>query len=80
MFDIISILGYNIFINNKRELFSVKFKHLMWILTGLVAVVSMAAGVAVLVNRYLNSKKKLDYIECDCDVDSDLFDEEEITD
>lgn len=54
-----------------------KLRHVMWIITALVAVVSMAAGVAVLVNRYLNSKKKMDYIECDCDVDSELFSEDE---
>lgn len=51
-----------------------KLKHIMWILTALVAVVSVAAGVAVLVNRYLNSKKELDYIECDCEDDDDLID------
>lgn len=54
-----------------------KLKHFVWIITAFVAVVSMAAGVAVLVNRYLNSKKKMDYIECDCEVDSDLFPEDE---
>jgi hypothetical protein len=41
----------------------------------LVAVVAMAAGVAVLVNRYLAAKNNTDYIECDCD--NDDFDLEE---
>ncbi len=46
-----------------------KFRHFMWLLTGLVAVVAMAAGVAVLVNRYLAVKNNADYIECDCEDD-----------
>ena len=48
-----------------------KFRTLMWIITAAVAVVAMAAGVAVFVNRYLNTKKDLDYIECDCECDPD---------
>ena len=55
-----------------------KFKHLMWIITAAVAVTAMAAGVAVFINRYLNHKKDIDYIECDCEPDPDfLLDEEE---
>ena len=46
-----------------------KLKHVLWILTALVAVVAMAAGVAVLINRYLAKKKQTDYIECDCEDD-----------
>ncbi len=49
-----------------------KFRHLMWIFTALVAVTSIAAGVAVFVNRYLNIKKNTNYIECDCDCDDDF--------
>ena len=52
-----------------------KFRHIMWILTGLVAVVAMAAGVAVIVNRYLAAKNNTDYIECDCDDDDDMAEE-----
>lgn len=55
-----------------------KLRHVMWILTALVAVVAMAAGVAVLVNRYLASKNNTDYIECDCsadDFDTDITEE-----
>ncbi|MBQ7288877.1 MAG: hypothetical protein IJW78_04025 [Clostridia bacterium] len=48
------------------------FKHIMWFISILVAVVAMAAGVAVLVNRYLIDKdnEEYEFIECD--------DEEEI--
>lgn len=45
------------------------FKHIMWFISILVAVIAMAAGVAVLVNRYLNDKNNEEYefIECDDD-------------
>ena len=46
-----------------------KFRHVMWILAAADAVVSMAAGVAVFVSRYLNRGKETDYIECECDSD-----------
>ena len=49
-----------------------KFKHLMWIVTAVVGIVAMAAGVAVFVNRYLNTKKNMDYIECECEPDPDI--------
>lgn len=53
-----------------------KLKHFLWIFTAFVAVVSMAAGVAVIINRYLAAKNNTDYIECGCedddfDLDSD---------
>lgn len=43
------------------------FKHIMWFISIVVAVVAMAAGVAVLVNRYLLDKENEEYefIECD---------------
>ncbi len=43
------------------------FKHIMWFISILVAVVAMAAGVAVLVNRYLIDKdnEEYEFIECD---------------
>ncbi len=45
-----------------------KAKHVLWIFAGLVAVVTMAVGVAVLVDRYLNRKECPDgYIECETD-------------
>lgn len=46
-----------------------KLRHFAWILTALVAVVAMAAGVAVIINRYLAKKNQTDYIECDCEDD-----------
>ena len=56
-----------------------KFRTLMWIIAAAVAVVAMAAGVAVFVNRYLNTKKDMDYIECDCEPVPDvLLDEAEL--
>lgn len=43
-----------------------KTKHVLWILSGLVAVITMAVGVAVIVDRYLSRKECPDgYIECD---------------
>ena len=53
-----------------------KLRHFMWIVTALVAVVAMAAGVAVIVNRYLAKKNKTDYIECDCEDDDFDLDED----
>lgn len=43
------------------------FKHVMWFISIVVAVVAMAAGVAVLVNRYLIDKndEEYEFIECD---------------
>jgi hypothetical protein len=52
-----------------------KMKHVLWIVAGAVAVIAMAAGVAVIINRYLNHKKAVDYIECDCEPDSDFLDD-----
>lgn len=70
LIDIYIKTEYNIYTIFTGGIF-MKFRHFMWILTGLVAVVSMAAGVAVLVNRYLAVKNDTDYIECDCDDDED---------
>lgn len=51
-----------------------KFRHFAWIITAVVAVACMAAGVAVIINRYLSAKNNTDYIECDCnDDDFDLY-------
>ncbi len=42
-----------------------KLKHVFWILSGIVAVVAMAAGIAVLVDRFITHKECPDgYIEC----------------
>ncbi|MEG1887231.1 MAG: hypothetical protein RR177_03810 [Oscillospiraceae bacterium] len=49
-----------------------KFKHFIWIATAVVAIATMAAGVAVFVNRYIcNKDKEYNYIECDCTPDED---------
>ena len=50
-----------------------KLRTIMWIVAAGVAIIAMAAGVAVFVNRYLNTKKDMDYIECDCEPDADLL-------
>lgn len=43
-----------------------KAKHVIWIITGIVAVVAMAAGIAVLVDKYFGDKiAKNNYIECE---------------
>ena len=45
-----------------------KAKHVLWIITGLVAAISIAAGVAVIIDRFLNKEKPVDgYIECECE-------------
>lgn len=49
-----------------------KAKNIMWIITGLVAVCAIAAGVALFVNRYLLTDKESNYIECDCSEDEAL--------
>ncbi len=49
-----------------------KMKHIIWIITGIVAVISMAAGIAVLVDRYLRpASGKQNYIECDCEPEAE---------
>lgn len=45
-----------------------KAKHILWIVTGLIAVVTMAVGVAVLVDRYITRKECPDgYLSFDSD-------------
>lgn len=45
-----------------------KLKHLFWILSGIVAVVTMAAGIAVIIDRFMTRKECPDgYIDCGCD-------------
>lgn len=42
-----------------------KLKHVFWVLSGIVAIVGLAAGIAVLVDRYINRKECPDgYIDC----------------
>ena len=46
-----------------------KFKHAMWVITGILAVVSLAVGIAMLVDRFLLNKydNSGEYIECECE-------------
>lgn len=48
-----------------------KLKHLLWIISGIVALVSMAVGIALLVDRFCLNKydNSGEYIECDCEPD-----------
>ncbi len=46
-----------------------KAKNVIWIVTGIVAVCAIAAGVALFVNRYLLRNDDSKYIECDCSED-----------
>jgi len=49
-----------------------KLRYVIWIITAVVAIVSMAAGVAVLVNRHFsNNGEQYNYIKCECDSDED---------
>jgi hypothetical protein len=48
-----------------------KLKHVLWIFTGIVAVIGLSVGVAVLVDRFINRKECPDgYIECEtCEIE-----------
>ncbi len=51
-----------------------KLKHLLWTLAAIVAVVAMAVGVAILVDRFITRKECPDgYLECEtedpCEID-----------
>ena len=55
-----------------------KAKHVLWIFTGLVAVVTMAVGIAVLVDRFITRKECPDgYLTFDSDEFEALEDEEQ---
>ena len=43
-----------------------KLKHVLWTLAGIVAVIAMAEGVAILVDRFITRKECPDgYLECE---------------
>lgn len=46
-----------------------KFKHIMWILAAVVAVATMAAGIAVFVTRFLDEEDEENYLECEIEPD-----------
>lgn len=42
-----------------------KLRHVFWFLSGLVAVVAMAAGIAVFIDRFISRKEcPTGYIDC----------------
>jgi hypothetical protein len=48
-----------------------KLKHVLWILTGLVAVAALAAGIAVFVSKFLAEEDEENYLECEVDADEE---------
>ncbi len=48
-----------------------KLKHVMWVLTGLVAVAALAAGIAVFVSKFLAEEDEENYLECEVDADEE---------
>lgn len=44
-----------------------KLKHVLWIMSAIVAVAAMAAGIAVFVSRFLAEEDEDNYLECDID-------------
>ena len=44
---------------------TMKIKHILWMISGIVAIVAMAAGIAVLIDRFVTRKECPDgYIDC----------------
>lgn len=42
-----------------------KLKHVLWIISGVVAIVAMAAGIAIFIDRYITRKECPDgYVDC----------------
>ena len=51
-----------------------KLKHVLWIIAGIVGIVTMAVGVALLVDRFVLRKECPDgYLECETE---DFIDED----
>ncbi len=48
-----------------------KMKHVLWILTGIVAVAAMAAGIAVFVSKFLAEEDEENYLECEVEEDAE---------
>ena len=48
-----------------------KLKHVLWILSGLVAVAALAAGIAVFVSKFLAEEDEENYLECDVEADDE---------
>ena len=63
--------------NLKVRCDALKAKHVLWIISGIIAVIAMAAGIAVLVDRYLKNKECPDgYIDCSGDDELEFIAEE----
>ena len=48
-----------------------KLKHILWILSGLVAVAALAAGIAVFVSKFLAEEDEDNYLECEVETDEE---------
>lgn len=48
-----------------------KLKHVMWIVSAIVAVAAMAAGIAVFVTRFLAEEDAENYLECEVEPDEE---------
>lgn len=60
--------------NKVKESIFMKAKHIIWIVSAIVAVVAMAAGIAVIVDKYFGDRiAKKNYIECDSDEEEQLL-------
>lgn len=46
-----------------------KLKHVLWIVSAIVAVAAVVAGVAVFVTRFLAEEDEDNYIECEVGAD-----------
>ena len=54
-----------------------KAKHVLWIISGIVAVAAMAAGIAVFIDRYLKNRECPDgYIDCSGEDELEFITEE----
>ncbi len=50
-----------------------KAKHILWMVSAVVAIVAMAAGIAVIVDKYFGDRiAKKSYIECDSEGGEEL--------
>lgn len=49
-----------------------KMKNVFWLVSGIVAVVCLAAGAALFISRFLGlAPSNNAYIECDCEEETD---------
>jgi hypothetical protein len=48
-----------------------KLKHVLWIISAVVAVAALAAGIAVFVTRFLAEEDEDNYLECEIEPDEE---------